>query len=170
MLPCPHQADCFALPAAGCALALVALAPKTAAAASAQDQQELVDRATLAVGEVLSDREGQQARNLLPQAQRRHDLAHASFAPAFLFGGEGGGCALVARAGQGSWSSPAFYAMGGGSFGLQIGIQDAEIVMMILTDVGLRAVMDSQFRLGADASVALVTIGAARRRCDHRRA
>jgi lipid-binding SYLF domain-containing protein len=49
--------------------------------------------------------------------------------------------------------------MGGGSFGLQAGIQDAEIVMMILTDAGLRAVMDTQFRVGADASVALVTIG-----------
>jgi lipid-binding SYLF domain-containing protein len=144
--------------AAGCALIAVAMAPRTAAAASAQDQQELVDRATLAVGEVLSDREGQQARNLLPQA-RAVMICPRVFRAGFLFGGEGGGCALVARGGQGSWSSPAFYAMGGGSFGLQVGIQDAEIVMMILTDVGLRAVMDSQFRLGADASVALVTIG-----------
>ena len=49
--------------------------------------------------------------------------------------------------------------MGGGSFGLQAGIQDAEIVMMILTDNGLRAVMDSQFRIGASASVAFVTLG-----------
>jgi lipid-binding SYLF domain-containing protein len=81
------------------------------------------------------------------------------FRASFLFGGEGGGCVLLARGGQGSWSSPAFYSMGGGSFGLQAGIQDAEIVMMILTDNGLRAVMDNQFRLGADASVALVTIG-----------
>jgi lipid-binding SYLF domain-containing protein len=81
------------------------------------------------------------------------------FRAGFLFGGEGGGCVLVARGGQGTWSSPAFYSMGGGSFGLQAGIQDAEIVMMILTDAGLRAVMDTQFRVGADASVALVTIG-----------
>jgi lipid-binding SYLF domain-containing protein len=81
------------------------------------------------------------------------------FKAGFLFGGEGGGCVLLARGGQGSWSAPAFYSMGGGSFGLQAGIQDAEIVMMILTPGGLRAVMDSQFRLGADASVALVTVG-----------
>ena len=143
---------------AGCALVLTMLAPQTANAASAQEQQELVDRATLAVGEVLSDREGEQARQLLPRA-RAVMICPRVFRAGFLFGGEGGGCALVARGGQGSWSAPAFYSMGGGSFGLQAGIQDAEVVMMILTDVGLRATMDSQFRLGAGASVAFVTLG-----------
>ena len=141
-----------------CALALTGAVPHAARAASAQDQQELVDRATLAVGEVLSDREGQQARELLPNS-RAVMVCPRVFRAGFLFGGEGGGCVLVARGGQGTWSSPAFYSMGGGSFGLQAGIQDAEIVMMIRTDQGLRAVMDSQFRIGANASVALVTIG-----------
>ncbi len=141
-----------------CALAFAAAAPQGARAADAADQQELVDRATLAVGEVLSDREGAEARDLLPQS-RAVMVCPRVFRAGFLFGGEGGGCVLVARGGQGSWSSPAFYRMGGGSFGLQVGIQDAEIVMMIRTDQGLRAVMDSQFRIGANASVALVTIG-----------
>jgi lipid-binding SYLF domain-containing protein len=144
--------------AALCALALTASLPHTARAASAQDQQDLVDRATLAVGEVLSDREGEQARQLLP-GSRAVMICPRVFRAGFLFGGEGGGCVLVARGGQGTWSSPAFYSMGGGSFGLQVGIQDAEIVMMIRTDQGLRAVMDSQFRIGADASVAMVTVG-----------
>ncbi len=144
--------------AIGCALTLTTLAPQTAWAVSVQDQQELVDRATLAVGEVLSDREGAEARDLMPRA-RAVMICPRVFRAGFLFGGEGGGCVLVARGGQGTWSSPAFYSMGGGSFGLQAGIQDAEVVMMILTDVGLRAVMDSQFRIGADASVAFVTIG-----------
>ncbi len=144
--------------AALCALALTACLPHTARAANAQDQQDLVDRATLAVGEVLSDREGEEARELLP-GSRAVMICPRVFRAGFVFGGEGGGCVLVARGGQGTWSSPAFYRMGGGSFGLQVGIQDAEIVMMIRTDQGLRAVMDSQFRIGADASVALVTVG-----------
>jgi lipid-binding SYLF domain-containing protein len=134
------------------------LAPTSAQAQSARNQQELVDRATLAVGEVLSDQQGEQARELMPHA-RAVMICPRVFRAGFLFGGEGGGCALVARGGQGSWSSPAFYSMGGGSFGLQAGIQDAEVVMMILTDNGLRAVMDSQFRIGADASVAFVSLG-----------
>ena len=127
-------------------------------AVTAQDQQELVDRATLAAQDVFADRQGHDARALLPKA-RAVMICPRVFKAGFLFGGEGGGCVLLARGGQGSWSSPAFYSVGGGSFGLQAGIQDAEVMMFILTDNGLRSVMDSQFRFGAGASVALVTIG-----------
>lgn len=132
--------------------------PIAAHAVTPQDQQQLVDRATLAAQEVLDDNEGHDARAMLPRA-RAVMICPRIFHAGFLFGGEGGGCVLLARGGQGSWSSPAFYSVGGGSFGLQAGIQDAEVMMMILTDNGLRSVMDSQFRLGANASVALVTIG-----------
>jgi lipid-binding SYLF domain-containing protein len=134
------------------------LAPIAAKADTQQGQQELVDRATLAAQEILDGGQGNDARNLLPRA-RAVMICPRVFRAGFLFGGEGGGCVLLARGGGGSWSSPAFYSVGGGSFGLQAGIQDAEIMMMILTTNGLRAVMDSQFRLGADASVAVVTVG-----------
>jgi lipid-binding SYLF domain-containing protein len=66
---------------------------------------------------------------------------------------------LVARDGGGSWSSPAFYSMGSGSFGFQAGLQDSEIMMMIMTDRGLRAVMDDQFKIGADAGATFVQWG-----------
>jgi lipid-binding SYLF domain-containing protein len=146
--------------AAACTAIFLGTALQTApsAAASVEGQQTLVDRATLALNEVLNDDDGGQAHAMLPNA-RAVMICPRVFKAGFLFGGEGGGCVLLARGGQGSWSAPAFYSMGGGSFGLQAGIQDAEIVMMILTPGGLRAVMDSQFRLGADASVALVTVG-----------
>jgi len=141
-------------------LALVAAMAATPAAraVTAQGQQELVDRATLAAQDILSDSEGHDARSVLPNA-RAVMICPRIFKAGFLFGGEGGGCVLLARGGQGSWSSPAFYSVGGGSFGLQAGIQDAEVMLFIMTENGLRAVLDSQFRLGADASVALVTIG-----------
>jgi lipid-binding SYLF domain-containing protein len=50
--------------------------------------------------------------------------------------------------------------MGSGSFGLQIGIQDSEFIMMIMTQKGLSAILDSQFKIGADASLAIATLGA----------
>jgi lipid-binding SYLF domain-containing protein len=140
------------------ALAASALAARPAGADTPQGQQELVDRATLAVNDVLSDQQGGAARQLLPKA-RAVMICPRVFKAGFLFGGEGGGCVLLARGGQGSWSAPAFYAMSGGSFGFQAGIQDAEVMMLIMTQQGLRAVMDSQFRIGANASVALVTLG-----------
>ena len=149
-----------ALRGMSCAAVFTATVLSAAPAWSAtpEGQQELVDRATLALGEVLNPDDGGQARSVLPNA-RAVMICPRVFRAGFLFGGEGGGCVLLARGGQGTWSAPAFYSMGGGSFGLQAGIQDAEIVMMIMTQQGLRAVMDSQFRLGADASVALVTVG-----------
>jgi len=81
------------------------------------------------------------------------------FKVSFIGGAEGGGCVLLARGGQGSWSSPAFYQMLGGNFGLQAGVQDAEVVMLVRSANGLRAVMDSQFKFGAGVSFALVSLG-----------
>jgi lipid-binding SYLF domain-containing protein len=50
--------------------------------------------------------------------------------------------------------------MGSGSIGFQAGIQDAELIMCVLTDKGLAALLDDQFKIGADASIALLTVGA----------
>ena len=66
---------------------------------------------------------------------------------------------LVARDGAGSWSAPAFYGMGGGSIGFQAGIQDAQVMLLIMNERGLIAIMDSQFKLGADASATFVDMG-----------
>jgi lipid-binding SYLF domain-containing protein len=50
--------------------------------------------------------------------------------------------------------------MASGSIGLQAGIQDAVLVLMVMTDRGLNALLNSQFTFGADASLALATLGA----------
>ncbi len=138
--------------------ATLCLAPLLARAETAQGQQELVDRATLAAQDVLNDRQGHDARAMLPQA-RAVMICPRVFRAGFLIAGEGGGCVLLARGGQGSWSAPAFYSLSSGSLGLQAGVQDAEVMMMILTENGLRSVMDNQFKLGGNASLALVTLG-----------
>jgi SH3 domain-containing YSC84-like protein 1 len=82
------------------------------------------------------------------------------FKAGFFFGGEGGSCVLLARAGNGTWSYPAFYTIGSGSFGFQFGISDSQLLMLIMTEKGLAAVLDSQMKLGANASVAVATFGA----------
>jgi lipid-binding SYLF domain-containing protein len=142
------------------ALAVAASLLATAPAARAQqEEQTLVDRATLAVQEMLTTGEGTgDAAGFLRRA-RAVLICPRVFRAGFILGGEGGSCVLAGRDGAGSWSSPAFYGMGSGSFGLQIGVQDAMVLMMIMTDRALNAVMDSQFKLGADASIAIATIG-----------
>ena len=81
------------------------------------------------------------------------------FKAGFFVGGEGGSCVLLARSGNGTWSYPTFYDIGSGSFGFQFGVQDSQLVLMIMTNRGLNAVMDSQVRLGANVSVAVASVG-----------
>ena len=135
---------------------LLALVPLAAHAQT--EQQALVDRATLTVQEMLSDRSNSEARKLLKNAKGVM-VCPRVFKAGFILGGEGGSCVLVGRT-QGSWSSPAFYGLGSGSVGFQIGVQDSQIIFLLLTDKGIRALMDSQFKFGGDASVAVATIGA----------
>lgn len=135
---------------------LLLLSPVVARAQS--EQQALVDRATLAAQEILNDSDGRQAQSMLRQA-RAVMICPRVFRAGFILGGEGGGCVLVARGAAGSWSYPAFYGMGAGSVGFQAGIQDSEIMMMVLTRKGLAAMIDNQFKIGANADVAFVTLG-----------
>jgi lipid-binding SYLF domain-containing protein len=123
------------------------------------EQQTLVDRATLAVQELITQDLTQDPRKALEHA-RAVMVCPRVFRAGFILGGEGGACVMLARAGNGTWSYPAFYGMGGGSIGFQAGIQDAQLVLMIMTEKGLRAILNSQFKLGADASLAIATIGA----------
>jgi lipid-binding SYLF domain-containing protein len=138
-------------------LALLAVTIRPAAAQS--EQQVLVDRATLAVEELTTGDNSSDPRTMLRKA-RAVMVCPRIFRAGFFIGGSGGGCVLVARDGSGSWSYPAFYSMASGSLGLQIGIQDSEFMMMILTDRGLSAVLDSQFKFGGDANIAIADMGA----------
>jgi lipid-binding SYLF domain-containing protein len=78
-----------------------------------------------------------------------------------------GGFIVAARYGRGvascrtpkGWSAPAFFAVKGGSFGLQIGGQAVDLVMLIMNDNGMKNLLSSQFKLGADASVAAGPVG-----------
>lgn len=72
----------------------------------------------------------------------------------FIYGGQGGNGVLLARDGNGGWSSPAFYTLGGGSIGLQIGVQEAAIVLVFMNDKAFKAAIDTGLTLGADATVA----------------
>ncbi len=57
------------------------------------------------------------------------------------------------------WSAPAFFAVEGGSFGLQIGGQAVDLVMLIMNQDGMQKLLSSEFKLGADASVAAGPVG-----------
>src|SRR6266849_8305093 len=57
------------------------------------------------------------------------------------------------------WSAPAFFTIGGGSFGLQIGGEAVDLVMLIMNKDGMKNLLSSNFKLGADASAAAGPVG-----------
>ena len=76
----------------------------------------------------------------------------------FVFGAENGRGVATCRTANG-WSAPAFFTITGGSWGLQIGIEGVDLVMVIQGDKGMQRLMSSQFQLGGDASAAAGPVG-----------
>jgi SH3 domain-containing YSC84-like protein 1 len=76
----------------------------------------------------------------------------------FIFGGKHGRGVATCRTGEG-WSAPAFISVGGGSWGLQIGIEDIDLVMLVMNDRGLQHLLSSKFELTGEGSVAAGPVG-----------
>src|SRR5215467_10680075 len=76
----------------------------------------------------------------------------------FVFGGAHGKGMASCRTADG-WSAPAPFTVTGGSFGLQIGLQGVDLVMLIMNEKGMTALLSSKFKLGADASAAAGPVG-----------
>ena len=127
--------------------------------ALADPPQHLVDSATLSLESMMDGTEGTQVQSFLRKAHAVVVCPNI-FRAGFIVGGEGGGCVMLARDGNGGWSNPAFYNLGSGSFGFQAGIQSAQVMMLIMTPGGLNALLNSQFKFGADAGLTVATFGA----------
>jgi lipid-binding SYLF domain-containing protein len=144
----------------GWMVALVTGVVLAAAPVRANDQQELVDRAKITVDALRSDQNmGKAINDLLPKARAVMVFPNL-FKAGFILGGEGGSGVLLVRGADGTWSAPAFFGMGSGSIGLQIGAQSSEVIFLIMTDGGLRKVLNNSMKLGADASIAVGPVGA----------
>ena len=76
----------------------------------------------------------------------------------FVFGGKHGRGVATCKTGNG-WSAPAFISVGGGSWGLQIGVQGVDLVMMIMNDKGAQHLLASKFQVGGEASAAAGPVG-----------
>jgi len=77
----------------------------------------------------------------------------------FIFGASGGNAVMVARNDDGSWSEPTFFTIGSLSFGLQIGGEASEIVLLVMTKRGVEQMLSTSVKLGADLTLAAGPIG-----------
>ncbi len=121
------------------------------------DQQATVDHALATLQDLRRDKEFGSARQLMRTA-RAVMIAPRIFKAGFFVGGEGGTALLMVRGSHG-WSNPAFYTIASATFGLQIGAQESEMILFIQSERALRAVMKDRFKVGANAGLAIATIG-----------
>jgi lipid-binding SYLF domain-containing protein len=157
MKPSPLQAAPLSKPLA--ALVLAFLFAFSGPASAGIDEDELVTKSHYTVERVAKDADvGPNVRSLIRRAKAVMIFPNV-LKGAFFFGAEGGNGVLVARNAQGDWGYPAFYTMGSASFGLQIGGQSQEILLLIMSERGLSSVLHNEVKLGADISAAAGPMG-----------
>ena len=131
-----------------------------APAAEAIEQQLLVDSARITFEEFMSDPNMGWLKEHLKEAKGLL-IVPKLLKAGFIFGGSGGhGVLIVNDEKKGQWSQPAFYSIGSVSFGLQIGGEAAEVIMMLRTQKAVDKMLTSSAKLGADTSIAAGPVGA----------
>ena len=146
----------------GIALLAVVIASAAQVHASAESRMEtaqLVEKAKMTFDRFKADPNLGAIDDLLRHAKGVF-IAPQVLKGAFFFGASGGsGVFLVRDNKSGKWGGPAFYTIGGASFGLQIGGEASELMLMAMTERGVRAMLSSSFKLGADLGIAAGPIG-----------
>jgi lipid-binding SYLF domain-containing protein len=139
----------------------VLFASYTSAIAADRDRvQGLVDRARVTFKEFMGDSNYAWVHENLDRAKGVLIFPQV-IKGGFIWGGSGGtGVLLVRDEKTGNWSEPAFYTIGSVTFGLQIGGQAAEVVMLAMTQKAIDSLLSSSFKLGGEASIALGPVGA----------
>ena len=131
----------------------------TATAADRKQTQGLVDRARVTFSEFMHDPNYTWVRENIDQAKGVLIFPQI-IKGGFIWGGSGGTGVFLARDERtGNWSEPAFYTVGSVTFGLQIGGESSEVVMLAMTQKATDSMFSSSFKLGGEASVALGPVG-----------
>lgn len=131
----------------------------TAMASEKAEAQSLVDKSKGTLADLMSDEHFSWLRTYLKSARGVVIFPQVLKAGFFLGGSGGTGVLLVRNEATGTWSDPAFYTLGSVTFGLQIGGEAAEVVMVAVNQKAIDSLLSSSVKLGGDVSVALGPIG-----------
>lgn len=139
-------------------LALFSLTACRSAGEVGDETDQLIEHSRITFQSMMSDTQYPGLVDLAARA-KAIIIAPSVIRAAFFIGGRGGNAVMLVRDAQGNWSDPAFYTIGGMSFGLQFGGQASEMVLVVMTEKGLQALMDRQVTLGGDAGLAVGELG-----------
>jgi len=125
-----------------------------------QDQQQTVNSALSTIERMKTDTGFKDKFQPKLDQARAVLIVPALYKGGFIFGGQYGNGVLLGKMPDGSWSYPAFYTLEGGSFGLQIGLESTAVLFIIMNDKGLEAVLNNQFKFGADTGITFLVVSA----------
>jgi lipid-binding SYLF domain-containing protein len=138
-------------------LAMLSLVSLCWAGSAREDATERLDNASHVLREIMDAPD-----NGIPEEVLEHGKCVAvvphMVKGGFIVGGKGGKGVATCRTANG-WSAPAFITISGGSWGLQIGLEAVDLVMIIQNEKGMQKLLSSNFQIGADASAAAGPVG-----------
>lgn len=138
--------------------AFLALASCRSSGEFGSEPEQLADRARISFQGMMGDNQTPGLVDLATRAKAIIIVPNLIRA-AFFFGGRGGNGVMLVHGADGKWSQPAFYTLGGISWGLQVGGQSSELIITVMTDKGLNALMSREVTLGGDAGLAVGELG-----------
>ncbi|HEY2859250.1 MAG TPA: lipid-binding SYLF domain-containing protein [Terracidiphilus sp.] len=124
---------------------------------SKEDATDRLDNAANVLHEVMSTPDKGIPQEVMDHAKCVAVVPHM-VKGGFVFGAEGGRGVATCRTANG-WSAPAFFTVAGGSWGLQIGVEGIDLVMVFQNDKGMQDLLKSKFQVGGDASAAAGPVG-----------
>ncbi|HEX7539700.1 MAG TPA: lipid-binding SYLF domain-containing protein [Syntrophales bacterium] len=133
--------------------------PGMALASDKTDAQAIVTKANITFNSFMTDNNFTEMRKLSRSAKGIF-IAPQVLKGAFIWGASGGTGVLLVREEGGKFTQPAFYTIGSVSFGLQIGGQASEIILLAMTDRGVTTLLQNSVKLGADVGIAAGPYGA----------
>ena len=122
-----------------------------------KDSVERLDKAATVLHEIMATPDKGIPQEVFDSAKCIAVVPHM-IKGAFFFGGKHGRGVATCRTAHG-WSAPAFISVGGGSAGLQFGVQDIDLVMTVMNDQGMQRMLSNKFQVGGDAAAAAGPVG-----------
>jgi SH3 domain-containing YSC84-like protein 1 len=141
----------------GLFFAMLSLGTLGWAGSAREDATERLENATTVLHEIMGMPDKGIPEEVLEHAKCIAVVPHM-IKGGFVFGGKGGKGVATCRTANG-WSAPAFITISGGNWGLQIGVEAVDLVMIIQNEKGMQKLLSSNFQIGADASAAAGPVG-----------
>ena len=138
-------------------LAMLSLGTLCWAGSALEDATDRLNNATSVMHEIMGMPDKGIPEEVLQHAKCIAVIPHM-VKGGFVFGAEGGKGVATCRTADG-WSAPAFITISGGSWGLQIGVEAVDVVMIFQNDKAMQRLLSSNFQIGADASAAAGPVG-----------